>query len=553
MLALDQPRNKTTMPSNPNNCNNCGCTPNPLDSGNWESESTLGRSSSTSNTEPANWSPSPSGGGGDCKVGFKDSYVCKRFIDGAYNAGSNLHPDSNCKAEDLLWAIEEPAEGATIDGYGHVTFGPASAVITINVGCGDVVDSMTLRYAKIDWYEEEVVLEWHEQPSGVYPASSNVDLSKGGAMPDHWSLEIIESEETSQSGPQAKSMSDSGTDATINPTTGLITFGSEGQMFAVTGSIGGCILCAAVFKGTDIKLAIWLDGKDVTKKIKQDAAAGETYPLVSKVTPPSVGELGNPKWVISDKHAKEWRFGPNDAILILLDPEEYKSPDIEFFYIDGAPEGPQGLKAASISGEVTWKGKTLKLEAYTGFQVYRPDSKLHAGQMPLALVNERVDEDFVGIMSSLALTLLIGPTPKYGNLGVIQTGNAWVTRHYSDGSSNEIHAVGLDSKPGEVFQWDEAVQAALWSDKPAVSAYYPRVLIAESREEFTTFLMWHCKRARGTWVPLTKTTWGWYGDMEFDTGSMLWAQFAYGPDSVIQYLPEFNTTEYPEWNSRMGP
>ncbi len=138
---------ETTMASNPNNCNNCGCTPNPLDSGNWESESTVGRSTAT--TPPADGSLSLSPGP-ECKVGFTDSYVTKKWHDVTYDAKANLHPDTNCKKEDIVFSLEGETRGSTIDpGSGVVTFGPVGVILTVVVTCGEVFDKMTLLVLRV--------------------------------------------------------------------------------------------------------------------------------------------------------------------------------------------------------------------------------------------------------------------------------------------------------------------------------------------------------------------------------------------------------------------
>ncbi len=132
------------MPSNQTNCNDCGCTPNPLDSGNWESESTA-RSAATSdaNQREPNFSPSPTG---ECEIGFIDHIVKKHWKDATYDAGENL--ESNCKPEDIRWSIRGDAHGSTIDQNGLVTFG-APAQITILVECGDYGDIMDLIMVRV--------------------------------------------------------------------------------------------------------------------------------------------------------------------------------------------------------------------------------------------------------------------------------------------------------------------------------------------------------------------------------------------------------------------
>ena len=137
------------MPSNQTNCNNCGCTPNPLDSGNWESESTTGRSSATSdpNQLAPNFSPSPPG---ECIIGFKRKTVGTCWSEKTYDAGANLHPDTNCKKEDIVFEIPDYAWGASVDNRGIVTFGQHGADITVAVKCGGVSDTMRLIFLKIN-------------------------------------------------------------------------------------------------------------------------------------------------------------------------------------------------------------------------------------------------------------------------------------------------------------------------------------------------------------------------------------------------------------------
>ena len=96
-------------------------------------------------TPTAGYSPS----GGVCLIGFKEKFVGKCWVDKKYDVGTNLAEGTNCKKEDIKFGIEAPAQGATVDAAGVVTFGDEGAEITVTVKCGDVSDSMKLIYLKI--------------------------------------------------------------------------------------------------------------------------------------------------------------------------------------------------------------------------------------------------------------------------------------------------------------------------------------------------------------------------------------------------------------------
>jgi hypothetical protein len=73
-----------------------------------------------------------------------------RIDDETYSAASNLHPDTNCKKEDLVWSIGPSTEHsqstceATIDSDGTVTFGPSGEVDDVGILCGEIGDNMKL-------------------------------------------------------------------------------------------------------------------------------------------------------------------------------------------------------------------------------------------------------------------------------------------------------------------------------------------------------------------------------------------------------------------------
>ncbi len=134
------------MPSNQTTCNDCGCTPNPLDSGNWESESTArsALAAPTVGTPAVNNSPS----GGTCQIKFTVPCVVMSWSEGKYIANGNL--EHNCKAEDITWSLDAGESGATMNPPGQVNFGPDGAEVTVKASCGDQEVSMKLVYVKAE-------------------------------------------------------------------------------------------------------------------------------------------------------------------------------------------------------------------------------------------------------------------------------------------------------------------------------------------------------------------------------------------------------------------
>lgn len=136
------------MPTSDNNCQNCGCTPNPLDSANWTSESTV----AGAGIKPAKGSASGSGSGSGCSLKFIKNEVVFPWTTGTYDALSNL--DSNCEYNDITWGISGKSSGATMKGS-VVTFGKDGAIITIKATCKGVTSSMTLIYIKLQIHLEK--------------------------------------------------------------------------------------------------------------------------------------------------------------------------------------------------------------------------------------------------------------------------------------------------------------------------------------------------------------------------------------------------------------
>ncbi|MEK0451695.1 MAG: hypothetical protein RL088_3963 [Verrucomicrobiota bacterium] len=147
------------MPTNETQCTgSCNCTPNPLNSGNWHSESTLGRSNSPSNAEPpyASLSPSPSPNP-ECKISFIIPIITKEWKEATFDATTNL--DTNCEKQDVVWSIRGDAHGSTIDQNGVVTFGDP-AHITIMAECGsdngDIMDLIIGRVRIMFQYQDAI-------------------------------------------------------------------------------------------------------------------------------------------------------------------------------------------------------------------------------------------------------------------------------------------------------------------------------------------------------------------------------------------------------------
>ena len=111
------------MPSNPNNCNNCGCTPNPLDSGNWESESTVGRKTTTSQGDPdpePNFSVSPEcSPGALCSIELSVSpeAVCCMCAD----CSEQFLVTASASSSDCKITVSKP-DGTSETGTGTVSF-----------------------------------------------------------------------------------------------------------------------------------------------------------------------------------------------------------------------------------------------------------------------------------------------------------------------------------------------------------------------------------------------------------------------------------------------
>ena len=523
------------MPTNPTNCNNCGCTPNPLDSGNWESESTA-RSASTSTTPP-DGSPS---GGGECKVGFKDGYVCKPFQDGTYDAGANLHPDTNCRAEDLVFAIQGDAEGAEIDSAsGVVTFGPTSALIIISVACGNIGDTMTLRYAKIEWIESEVVLEWYEQPSGVYSAASNVDTTNGGAMPDHWSIQV-----------ENDSDAEDVTDATIGSTTGVVTYGSAGQSCEITGTVDACGTCGAKFKAEIVKLAISRDGEDVTNKTT-NAFVGETVSLGGVVTPKKFGGT-DWDWSVPAITVKDFKVTDGNTKGTREDyvPADWKKQVISVHWVDGKADGEN--KIVTVSATVNGKRMTAK----TTIKVKRPEANVIA-------TNRNARIEWSGQFSQWGLTTDVDftrdPITEGGSAHWIQLGTMIKGYETVTGTSVQIPLPPPDgTSPGlDTCRYPTTADKDM-DDRP-FSGLPAGIKWKSVNYTMKTWLMWKPPKP-GVWVPLRSSTW-WFRGTILSTGQPnnqqqkpVWKDLGVGkknPDFGI--TGSINELSYPEWTKCLNP
>lgn len=535
------------MPSNQNNCNNCGCTPNPLDSANWESESTVGRSSITASTT-ATGSPS---GGPECKIGFKDKSVCKHFDDGSYDAAANLDSQSNCKAEDLIWGIEEPSEGATIDSHGTVTFGSVSAVVTVSVMCGTVSDTMSLRYAKIEWLESEVILEWYEQPSGVYHASSNVDTSNGGAMPDYWSLEVIDEEETSATLAAASQDSETAeTDATINSASGEVTFGSKGQMFSITGTIGGCLLCAAVMKGTVIKLAIQRDGKDETGKTTK-AFAGETVTLKGVVTPKKYSGT-DWRWTVPEITVKDFVVSNNNTNgkRENYTPADWKINPITVHWVDGEPTGLD--KTVSVSATVN--GKLITAE--TTVSVKRPKAVANGFNRNPRIEWSNKDSAWV---ATTDVEFTREKISEKGDAQWIQLGTFVKSWETVTGTNVSIPLPPPDGTVPGLDTCAYPYSADFITQDFPQSALLAGYLWKGFDFNMKMWLMWKSPKP-GIWVPLVSAKWWFRGTMQ-STGQPnsqqqkpVWKNLGPGKDNPDFGVTDFKEdTSYPEWSKCLNP
>ena len=109
------------MPSNQNNCNDCGCTPNPLNSGNWESESTERRSASIATASTSDGSPSV---GPECEIYYNPAHDAVPWTDFQYPAGKDLV--SNCESNEISFAAVPLPEGYQISSDGLITWGEES-------------------------------------------------------------------------------------------------------------------------------------------------------------------------------------------------------------------------------------------------------------------------------------------------------------------------------------------------------------------------------------------------------------------------------------------
>ena len=530
------------MPTNPTNCNNCGCTPNPLDSGNWESESTA-RSASTSTTPP-DGSPS---GGGECKVGFKDGYICKPFQDGTYDAGANLHPDTNCRAEDLVFAIQGDAEGAEIDSAsGVVTFGPTSALIIISVACGNIGDTMTLRYAKIEWIESEVVLEWHEQPSGVYSAASNVDTTNGGAMPDHWTLEIIESEQSSDMLATSHDSDMPETDATIDSATGVVTFGSKGQCCEITGTLGGCDPCGGKFQADLIKLGIERDKSDVTRKVTS-AFAGEKVTLTGVVAPPKYSGT-DWQWSVPGITIKKWEADANLGKRVDYTADDWKKKEIEVHWVDGTPAGLSKI----VTVAATVNGKQMTAE--TIVQIKRPEiavkTKIIQPWFQWVPAVGPVEAQWAAKMAfefSGANNLLGGKTQW------VQLGQYSRTRVVDGIPFPYFSPTAPGGGPGPAGLDGGYPYAADGDTQDNPTQGFPQGMELKSFSfNMRMWLMWKSPKG-GEWVPISSVKWVWTGTIK--------ATQPYGqqkePVWLVNPEPTYDLKkpelDYPTWTQRLVP
>lgn len=492
------------MPSNQTTCNNCGCTPNPLDSGNWESESTAGRSA-TPSTTPAEGSPSV---GPVCEIGFKDKTVCKLFSDKIYDAGLNV--DTNCQQEEIIWGLEGSIYGATVDSVGVVTFGTQSEEFTVTIKCGEISDAMLLMWGKIDWIESEVTVPWYEQPSGVYDAQSNVDLEHGGWMPDTWGLENLDSGEIELSRNESSVAAAPSGKATINSSTGKVTYGSEGEHVYVSGSRGRCPMGKSAFLLKILKLAIYRGDEDVTNKTIT-VFAGETVSLRGVVTPAQYSG-DDWQWTVPEITIKDFEVSADfkNGTRIDYTAADWKSQQASVHWVDGDPEGI--LKNIQVSATVAG----LRLTAYAAFKVRRPSALINVRQDPpdIRWIAGKSAWIYQAHFFFTHQEISIG-----GRVEWIQVGRLMTRWKNTDGSSGiddmppvegnpPAQPVGVDFEDGE-YPYSKADETA---DHPGG---YVRVNVKNKTSNYIMkmWLMWHSPK-EGVIVPISSVDWWFEASVE---------------------------------------
>lgn len=107
---------------------------------------------------------------------------------------------------------------------------------------------------------------------------------------------------------------------------------------------------------------IWRDDKDITDQV-QDVLIGEKIKLKAVVQPHDESSKG--VWKIPESVISGFVADGNRGKVILLEEEQKKNPDIEFFFTDG--EFSKGKPF-----EITYTADDKKLEGKTTFKVFKP-------------------------------------------------------------------------------------------------------------------------------------------------------------------------------------
>ena len=211
----------------------------------------------------------------------------------------------------------------------------------------------------VDFFEEEVTVEWMEAPDNTYQASENVDTSGGGWTPDLWSL------------------SPTSSGVSIDEDTGEVTFGSEGCSVRITAGVRRCRKYKKSFNFNAIQLRINYEDPNTVPPWKKtditgqqrDVEVGNYIALSAMVTPKGFAPAnGNYNWEIPADVLKDYVVTVKSNPVVPLPNADRKRSSLSFFWLNGG----------SKDVRVTINIKGHQFQAVTTFEVSRPENTITA-------------------------------------------------------------------------------------------------------------------------------------------------------------------------------